>query len=97
MQHEQYILHIDPESELSKCLKAAVADGKPLRLISGEAIYDVAVAEHALPQDIWCAYDLDQTRQALTQSAGALTGVDRVALRSDIRDARAQNSHGRPR
>ncbi len=95
MQHEQHIVHINPESELGRRLKAAVADGQPLRLISGEAVYDVAVREHVPPQDIWRTYDVSRVHQALTQSAGALAGVDREALHSDIQAARAQNSQGR--
>ncbi len=96
MHHEQAILHISPESELSRRLKEAALEGKPLRLMSGGTVYDVAVREQARPQDIWRGYDPAHVRQALTRSAGALTGVDRDALRRDIQDARTQRSQGRP-
>ena len=46
--------------------------------------------------DIWADYDPEKVRQALLQSAGALAGVDRKSLLSDIHAAREQNSPGRP-
>ena len=77
MHHEQAILHISPESELSRRLKEAALEGKPLRLMSGGTVYDVAVREQALlpaPQDIWRGYDPTHVRQALphTRSQGAI-------------------------
>jgi hypothetical protein len=45
---------------------------------------------------IWAGYNAEQVRQALDQSAGALTEVDREALLRDLREQRAQSSDGRP-
>ena len=46
--------------------------------------------------DTWADYDPEKVRQALLQSAGALTDIDRESLLSDIHAAREQNSPGRP-
>jgi excisionase family DNA binding protein len=49
------------------------------------------------PQDpIWANYDPIRVRQALRKSAGALAGVDRTKLLSDLRAAREQRSGSRP-
>ncbi|MBI4639513.1 MAG: hypothetical protein HY731_02400 [Candidatus Tectomicrobia bacterium] len=47
-------------------------------------------------ENIWASYDLQKVREALQKSAGALFGVDRDALLTDIHTARQQKSHGRP-
>jgi hypothetical protein len=85
-------IHINPESELSRQLKEAAAENKPLRLISGEAIYDVEVREQEAEPVPWQHYDPARARQVLSRSAGALRGVDLVELKRDIRDAREQES-----
>jgi hypothetical protein len=40
------------------------------------------------PEDIWANYDPAQVKAALRQARGALTGVDRQQLVSDIYEAR---------
>ena len=47
-------------------------------------------------KDIWAGYDPERAKEALRRSAGALKGIDLEELKRDIRDARAQDSHGRP-
>jgi hypothetical protein len=46
--------------------------------------------------DIWADYDPEKVKQGLQSSAGALAGVDRDALKKDIRSQRQQDSNGRP-
>ena len=46
--------------------------------------------------DIWAGYDPSKVKKALRAAAGALVGVDREALRHDLREARRQASRGRP-
>jgi hypothetical protein len=46
--------------------------------------------------DIWADYDPEKTKLGLQQSVGALKGVDRAALKRDIKSQRQQESHGRP-
>jgi hypothetical protein len=46
--------------------------------------------------DIWADYDPEKVRQGLKRSAGALAGVDREALKKDIRSQRQQDSRSRP-
>jgi hypothetical protein len=45
---------------------------------------------------IWTHYDPKRVRAALKTSAGALRGVDREALLSDLAVQRGQESTGRP-
>ena len=44
---------------------------------------------------IWTHYDPQRVRTALKQSAGALQGVDREELLSDLASQRSQQSSGR--
>jgi hypothetical protein len=46
-------------------------------------------------RDIWKNYQPDKVQQALQQSAGMLTGVDRKELLADIANARSQGTHRR--
>ena len=46
--------------------------------------------------ELWTAYDPEQVRRALQESAGALAGVDCDTLLEDIDAARSQASSGRP-
>ena len=46
--------------------------------------------------EIFADYDPGRVREALKQSAGALAGIDRLNLLSDLRAARHQESNGRP-
>jgi hypothetical protein len=46
--------------------------------------------------DIWADYDPEKVKEGLRKSAGALKGVDIVALKQDVQDQRKQDSHGRP-
>lgn len=91
----QHAMHINPDGELRRRLKAA-ADKQPLRLVSGSTVYDVQVREHeAAPSDRQ-RLDPARVRQGLARSAGALRGVDLAGLKQELREARVQDSAGRP-
>ena len=92
----QHSLNINPESELSRQLKAAAAAQKPLRLVSGTIIYDVQVHAHEAAPSTGRRSDPAQVRQGLARSAGALRGVDLATLKQELREAREQDSPGRP-
>ena len=47
-------------------------------------------------QALWVDYDAEQVRTALRQSAGAFKDIDVEQLKRDLREERAQDSHGRP-
>ena len=47
-------------------------------------------------QALWVDYDAERVRTALRQSAGAFKAIDVEQLKRDLREERAQDSHGRP-
>ena len=47
-------------------------------------------------QTLWVDYDAERVRTALRQSAGAFKDIDVEQLKRDLREERAQDSHGRP-
>ncbi len=47
-------------------------------------------------QTLWADYDAERVRTALRQSAGAFKDIDVEQLKRDLREERAQDSHGRP-
>ncbi len=63
-----------------------------------ESIAVVMPLATALPkqeEDIWKNYDAKRVQKALKKSAGALAGVDKEALLSDIAEERIQKAHHR--
>jgi hypothetical protein len=64
---------------------------RPIReqLIEAQIWADTGVVN---PNDLWAGYDPDQVQQALRQSAGALTGVDRDELMREIEEPKASRS-----
>lgn len=50
---------------------------------------------HPHKRSIWTHYDPKRVRAALKQSAGALQGVDRAELLTDLASQRGQESTGR--
>ena len=91
MATETKVINVAPESELGRLL--AEIGAAPVILDRDGERY-VLAREDA--HDIWADYDPEKVRQALLQSAGALAGIDRKSLLSDIHAAREQNSPGRP-
>ena len=51
---------------------------------------------HPQKRTIWTNYDPKRVKVALKTSAGALQGVDREELLSDLAEQRGQESTGRP-
>ena len=47
-------------------------------------------------QALWGDYDTKRVRAALRSSAGAFKAIDVEQLKRDLREERAQDSHGRP-
>jgi hypothetical protein len=91
----QQILHINPESELGKRLEEAAAEKKPLRVVSGDVVYDIQVQERDAAPPNEQSSDLLRVRRGLARSAGALRGIDLTALKQELRESREQDSHGR--
>ena len=92
----QKILHINPESELGKRLEEATAEKKPLRIVSGDAVYDVQVREHELTPSSEQDRELARVRRGRVRGVGALRGIDLPALKQELREASEQHSHRRP-
>ncbi len=91
MTSETKRIRIEPESELARLL--GEADNMPLLLEKDGELYRLTKEKE---ETNWAGYNPDQVRAALRKSAGALRGVDRDQLLTDISLAREQNSAGRP-
>ena len=91
MATETKVINVAPESELGRFLEE-IGEVPVILEKDGERYVLAREAAH----DIWADYNPEKVRQALLQSAGALAGVDRKSLLSDIHAAREQNSPGRP-
>jgi hypothetical protein len=59
-------------------------------------VMPLAPAVPAQGTNIWENYNAERVRDALRESAGALAGVDKEALLSDIKAARRQETQHRP-
>ena len=91
----QQVLHVSPESELGKRLEEAAVDKKPLRIISGDAVYEVQVREHESTPSTEQDRELARVRRGLARSIGALQGIDLAALKQELREAREQGAERR--
>ncbi|MGH2558844.1 MAG: hypothetical protein ACRDJH_07255 [Thermomicrobiales bacterium] len=47
-------------------------------------------------EDIWAGYDPDAVQAAFDRAFGILVGIDREALKAELREQREQDSPGRP-
>lgn len=75
----------------------AVAEKRQALLVEREGqVFQLKIKPLHKPEDIWADYDPRQARAALRKSAGALSGINREQLITDIHAARQQNSLGRP-
>lgn len=68
---------------------------KPVLVEHEGQVFRLQIEEVEKPEDIWAGYDPQQAHAALRKSAGALQGIDRTQLITDIHQARRQNSQGR--
>ncbi|MGI8553031.1 MAG: hypothetical protein ACR2PL_19935 [Dehalococcoidia bacterium] len=82
---------VRPDTEIAQLLDAAAA--APILLEKDGILYQLRTVE---ADDPWAAYDPERVRAALRASAGALKGIDREELWTDLKAQRAQDSHGRP-
>ncbi|MDQ3702972.1 MAG: hypothetical protein M3442_18925 [Chloroflexota bacterium] len=68
--------------------------GGPVFVQRGSVVYRLE-SQQSQSEDIWKGYDPDQVIQALQQSAGALTGIDREQFLEELHAQREQESQGR--
>jgi hypothetical protein len=97
------IIHIEPDSDIERLLRAAAdehadlaTDDARYRVVRVDASARLAEVTLADERDIWAAYDPERARAGLRHSAGALRGVDRDELLADLAEQRGQDSRGRP-
>jgi hypothetical protein len=84
-------IKVEPGSELARLLEEA--NKTPLLLEKDGLLYHVT-ASGPKEKDIWADYDPQRVRAGLTESAGALSGVDRKQLLEDIHASREQRRSG---
>ncbi len=87
---------VPPDSEIGLTLKVARASGEPVVVDTGEDLYTLVVALAESSRDVFAGYDPQAAVAALRALGGALAGVDREDLLTDLRAQRAQDSVGRP-
>ena len=89
---------VDSDSELSRKIRTADASGQALLVDTGDAVFTVRVQKRERPvkQDIWANYDPEKMLKAFEEATGILEGVDIEQLKADLREAREQDSIGRP-
>ena len=91
MNAQPQVYRVSPDSETARLLRAAAAAAEPIRVDTGDAVYQVDAAMTKRP------YDPQRMIQAIHATAGALkrAGVDAEQLEKDIYEDRTQNSSGR--
>jgi len=92
MSRETTTIHVAPQSELASLLD--LAKSAPLILEKEGQYFRVQITEVETDL-VWEHYNPAQVKQALIQSAGALAGMERTQLLSDIHAQRRQESIGR--
>lgn len=90
MNAQPHSYKVPPDSETARLLKQAAASAGPIRVDTGEAVYEVGATASKTP------YDPQRMLRAIHASAGVLRGVDTDALLRTLREDRRQNSSGRP-
>ena len=81
---------VDPEGEVATLLEQAT--DAPLVVEVNGRRYRVSRD----PDDPFADYDPQRAEQAFARVFGILKGVDREALKADLREQREQDSPGRP-
>jgi ABC-type Zn uptake system ZnuABC Zn-binding protein ZnuA len=91
-------IEVAPGDDLDRLLTAAEADGARLVLVREGVRYRVEREEAGSDgkADIFANYDPERARQALRESAGALSHLDAEAFKAEMRSLRGQDSHARP-
>jgi hypothetical protein len=85
---EEFVLNPAPLFE------TVAAEKEPLLVEKEGQVFRLELIEWSEPSTIWAHYDPQLVRAGLQRSAGALSGVDRDELISDIHQARQQDSYG---
>ena len=86
-------LRVAPEGEIARFLRSA--DREPVLLETEDAVFQVIKVSNKQTVNL-NKQRTEDIRAALRESAGALSGIDVDALKSEIRDQRQQDSRGRP-
>ena len=87
---EPIIVVVDPEGEVATLLERAT--DAPLVVELNGRRYRVSRD----PDDLFADYDPQRAEQAFARVFGILKGVDREALKAELRAQRDQDSSGRP-
>ena len=69
---------------------------RPTRTKSANMVSEPMATYEAEPANIWANYNPEKAKAAWRTARGILAGVDIEALKRDIREARGQDSKGRP-
>lgn len=80
------VVRVLPDSELGQRLKAAETSGEPVVVDTGEAVYTLLVRlRDAAPEQVFSHYDPQAAIRGLQALEGALSGVDRHKLLTDLK------------
>ncbi len=88
------LLRLGEEVKATRTPRILKRDSEPVAMLM--PVGAVIQRSHPHQRSIWTGYDPQRVRAALKQSAGALQGVDREELLSDLANQRAPKSAGRP-
>ena len=88
------LLKIAEEVNITKTPRLIKRNGETLALLMPTGTIGKHTT-HPQKRTIWTHYDPAQVKAALKQSAGALQGVNREELLSDLAGQREQKSNGR--
>ena len=95
MAHEPRRIHFDDFVRRLQSIFDMLAHQKEPILVEREGrLFRVEAEQLHDPQDIWAGYNPERVREVLQRSVGALKGIDLEELKRDIREERAQDSHG---
>lgn len=81
---------VAPDGETARLLREAASSAAPIRVDTGEVVYEVGATATPKP------YDPQRMLRAIEAGAGVLGDVDTDALLQRLREDRCQNSSGRP-
>lgn len=90
----------ETDDDLRAALEGVDADGQPREIVRDGRTIAVIVSPGEFAggarSDIWKDYDPEKARAALRELQTAFEGVDAEAWLRDVREARGQDSIGRP-
>jgi len=96
-------VRITDEGEIARIISEVEIDHQPRIITRNDADIAVVMAPQdyqamngSVTGDIWASYDAAAALISLRGAQGILRGVDTARLKRDIRDARGQDSIGRP-